>query len=341
MRKVYSVKDFGAVADGVTLDTLAFNRAIRVAAETGGVVFIPDGEYLISGVERVSGIRLDSAENAVVKGRDRIEDYARVPYDPENKYAVLGKGPYGTFAKHAALYAHEAENIEIVGVKVIFNDLAYDKEVPLNPIILDEDSILGVKYIRQPSRYYFPADERPVGLYLSKCKDIRVDNCRFEKSPIYSVWALYCENLVFQSVCIRNSKYQWNGDGLHFSACRRVKIFDCDIDASDDCIAVDGNCGGSSYDFTVKNCRLRTCMHAIRLFTGLDFGLQESCAGDYAKYALHDFRIVPGPTHTNLIFDIAVPFEIRTPEHLLKEEIDSKIRAIDPTYFTVITIDRI
>ena len=59
------------------------------------------------------------------------------------------------------------------------------------------------------------------------------------------------------------------------------------------------------------------------------------------RIEIHDFRIVPGPTHTNLIFDIAVPFEIKTPEVDLKEEIDQRIRALDPSYFTVITVDRI
>ena len=59
-----------------------------------------------------------------------------------------------------------------------------------------------------------------------------------------------------------------------------------------------------------------------------------------SEIELHDFRIVPGLTHTNLIFDIAVPFEVKTPEQTLKEEIDAKIRSIDPSYFTVITVDR-
>ena len=56
---------------------------------------------------------------------------------------------------------------------------------------------------------------------------------------------------------------------------------------------------------------------------------------------LHDFRMVPGFTHTNLIFDIAVPFENKTPEQELKSEIGARICAIDETYFTVITVDRI
>ena len=55
---------------------------------------------------------------------------------------------------------------------------------------------------------------------------------------------------------------------------------------------------------------------------------------------LHDFRMVPGLTHTNLIFDIAVPFELKTPEGTIKEEIERRVHALDPNYFTVITVDR-
>ena len=68
---------------------------------------------------------------------------------------------------------------------------------------------------------------------------------------------------------------------------------------------------------------------------------KEAVAAVDVRIELHDFRIVPGLTHTNLIFDIAVPFEIKTQEHLLKDMIDAKIRAVDPSYFTVITVDRI
>ncbi len=58
------------------------------------------------------------------------------------------------------------------------------------------------------------------------------------------------------------------------------------------------------------------------------------------RIGLHDFRMVPGFTHTNLIFDIAVPFEIKTTPAKLKELIGDKVAAIDDTYFTVITVDR-
>ena len=68
--------------------------------------------------------------------------------------------------------------------------------------------------------------------------------------------------------------------------------------------------------------------------------VKEAVAEIDARIDVHDFRMVPGLTHTNLIFDVAVPFEVEIPERTLKEEIDGRIQALDPTYFTVITVDR-
>ncbi|MBO7341853.1 MAG: cation transporter, partial [Clostridia bacterium] len=56
---------------------------------------------------------------------------------------------------------------------------------------------------------------------------------------------------------------------------------------------------------------------------------------------IHDFRMVPGHTHTNLIFDMAVPFEVKTPDATLKEQMAQAVAKDAPCYFTVITIDRV
>ena len=55
---------------------------------------------------------------------------------------------------------------------------------------------------------------------------------------------------------------------------------------------------------------------------------------------IHDFRFVRGNTHTNLIFDVAVPFECDWHEERVKREIASAVSRLDPSYFTVITVDR-
>ena len=57
-------------------------------------------------------------------------------------------------------------------------------------------------------------------------------------------------------------------------------------------------------------------------------------------FRIHDFRFVRGTTHTNLIFDIAVPFECKRTDGEICDAVGDCIRKIDPTYFTVVTVDR-
>ncbi len=55
---------------------------------------------------------------------------------------------------------------------------------------------------------------------------------------------------------------------------------------------------------------------------------------------LHDFRFVEGRTHSNLIFDISAPFELKLSDNDLKRAVSDKLSKKDPNYFAVITIDR-
>jgi cation diffusion facilitator family transporter len=58
------------------------------------------------------------------------------------------------------------------------------------------------------------------------------------------------------------------------------------------------------------------------------------------RLQVHDFRLVRGQTHSNLIFDIAAPFECALSDDVLKTTVTEKIQEIDPHYCTVITVDR-
>ncbi len=58
------------------------------------------------------------------------------------------------------------------------------------------------------------------------------------------------------------------------------------------------------------------------------------------RLKIHDFRYVHGTTHSNLIFDIAVPFEIKMTDDEIKRAVSTAVSNIDPSYFTVLTIDR-
>ena len=58
-----------------------------------------------------------------------------------------------------------------------------------------------------------------------------------------------------------------------------------------------------------------------------------------AALTLHDFRMVKGTTHTNLIFDVVVPYHTDYTVEQLKEGIETRLREIDPAYCAVIQID--
>lgn len=55
---------------------------------------------------------------------------------------------------------------------------------------------------------------------------------------------------------------------------------------------------------------------------------------------IHDFRIVDGPSHTNLIFDVLLPRKCEYSESEFKELVELKMKSENERYFTVITIDR-
>jgi len=55
---------------------------------------------------------------------------------------------------------------------------------------------------------------------------------------------------------------------------------------------------------------------------------------------VHDFRMVPGHTHTNIIFDAVIPLTVPRSDSALKSEICRIVKDLNETYFAVVTIDR-
>lgn len=64
------------------------------------------------------------------------------------------------------------------------------------------------------------------------------------------------------------------------------------------------------------------------IVTGMDHAL-----------SIHDFRVVEGPTHTNLIFDLVTPYEYPLKAAELAEAVDCAVKQLNPAYYTVITVE--
>lgn len=59
-----------------------------------------------------------------------------------------------------------------------------------------------------------------------------------------------------------------------------------------------------------------------------------------SRLSIHDFRFVEGATHSNLIFDITAPFELKLTDAQLTDLVSEQLTAVNPNYFAVITVDR-
>lgn len=62
-----------------------------------------------------------------------------------------------------------------------------------------------------------------------------------------------------------------------------------------------------------------------------------------AEISVHDFRMVPGPTHTNLIFDVVIPFGFRLPDEEVRKKAKAAAESLaegSEKFFAVVNIDK-
>ncbi|MBR7110383.1 MAG: cation-efflux pump, partial [Clostridia bacterium] len=55
--------------------------------------------------------------------------------------------------------------------------------------------------------------------------------------------------------------------------------------------------------------------------------------------SLHDFRVVKGFTHTNVIFDVVMPFDASYSQEKIKEIVNEKLQTYEKKYYAVIEFD--
>ena len=58
------------------------------------------------------------------------------------------------------------------------------------------------------------------------------------------------------------------------------------------------------------------------------------------EITIHDFRMVAGPTHTNVIFDAVVPYHFRLSDQTVEEKIRTAVRTLDGSYYAVVRVER-
>ena len=221
----FKVTDFGAVADGRTLNTSAIQKAIEAAAGKGGVVVIPAGTFLSGSIFLRPGVELRLDRDAVLLGSNRIEDYPKRETRIEGHFEAW---------RMALVNAQAMDKVRIHGEGKIDGNGAVFWEA------------FWQRRKENPKCTNLEV-ERPRLMFIDRCKDVRIEGLRFRDSGFWNLHVYRCRGVVIEGLDIHAPTIgKLRGpstDGMDIDSSQDVTIRKCKISVNDDNIALKGSKG--------------------------------------------------------------------------------------------------
>lgn len=256
-----SVKDFGGVGDGVTLNTEAFAKAMKhLSDKGGGHLDVPAGIWLTGPIEILSNCDLHVTPNAVII------------FDPDRDlYPIIQTVFEGLDTRRceSPVHAEGARNISITGGGVLDGSGEAWRMVKKSKLTAGEwrKLVASGGIVSRDGRIWYPDEGfekatmfsnmnvpsvdlteeqwneiksflRPNMVSLRNCENVLLEDCSFQNSPCWNVHPLMCKNLIVNRVNIRNPYYSQNGDAIDVDSCENVLITNSTFDAGDDGICI-------------------------------------------------------------------------------------------------------
>lgn len=288
--RVVSVVRYGAVGDGQTLNTEAFNHAMKdLSAQGGGTLIVPAGIWYTGPIVFASNINLHLEENALLLFTDDKDAYPLVETSFEGLNTRRAQSP---------ISAKNAVNIAITGKGAING--GGESWRPLKKDKVTErhwKQVVASGGVLKDPKYWFPSESalrgemmsrkgenvpttelsdedwhairdfmRPVMVSFISCKNVLLEGVLFENSPSWNIHPLMCENLIVDGITVRNPSYAQNGDGLDVESCRNVLILNSSFDVGDDaiCLKSGKDADGRKRNMPTENVLVENC----RVFKG-------------------------------------------------------------------------
>ena len=237
----FYVTDFGAIGDGITLNTKAIQSAIDACAKAGGgKVVLSSGKYLSGTIVMKSNVELHFAHNSTLLGSTRHEDY---PLQPLPKYRSH-KDQLGGF--HALIYTDEVENISLTGSGTIDGQ--------------------GKLQLPRPNPAAGDINGRPRNILFISSKNILVEGIHLRNSGVWNQHYLNCEDVKIHKISVYNHSNK-NNDGIDIDGCRRVILSNSIIDSDDDGITLKSTGSAPCEDIVITNCVVSSFCNAIKAGT--------------------------------------------------------------------------
>jgi polygalacturonase len=233
-RKVFDVRDYGAVGDGTTSDTAAIQRAIdAAAAERAALVLLRGGKrYLAGALTLKAGLEFHLADDAELLVSTNPADFGNRP----------------------ALSATNAHGLRITGTGTINGR---------SPEFMERYD--------QADEWWRPKSFRPRLVVLTGCRDLEIHGITLHQAPSWTLHLLGCEHGLVDGITIRNQLDVPNCDGIDPDHCRDLEIRNCAITCGDDAIVIKTTRQGAQYGATrgihVHDCVLETQDAGVKIGT--------------------------------------------------------------------------
>lgn len=258
--RLYLITDYGAVNDGITLNTKAINGAIETCSqEGGGKVVIPEGVWITGPIRLQSNVNLHVEEGALVLFSENFDDYPFIYTYFEGRRDFRAMPP---------LFGDTLENIAITG-KGVF-DGSGDAWRPVKKMKTTEDQwedlVRSGGFVSEDGNTWWPNEQayrvsldpdryrslletlpdkdkykpfyRPALVQLVSCDRVLLDGPLFQNSPGWCIHPLMCSNLTVNDIRVKNPWYAQNGDGIDVESCTYVRITNSYFDVGDDAICI-------------------------------------------------------------------------------------------------------
>ena len=293
-KMIANLADFGGVGDGLTLNTVAFAKAIAsLAKKGGGELIVSPGIWLTGPIQLRSKIDLHLECGALLKFSGDFKLYPLTVIDMEGEKEVDSTSP---------ISGQYLEDIAITGEGII--DGGGDAWRPVKKDKLTEsdwralvkfggvlnergntwwpssEAIAGVKNVERLQNAgslkledYEPFHQflRPKMVRLIGCKKVLLEGVTFQNPPNWTLNPALCEDVSILNVKVHNSYAAQNSDALDLESCRCAVIRDCTFDAGDDgiCLKSGKDAAGRRIGVPTENVLIEGCTvyHAHGGFT--------------------------------------------------------------------------
>ena len=296
----FRITDYGAVGDGVTDCTAAFQNAIAACnGAGGGRVVVPTGTYFTGAIHLLSDVNLYISANAVIRFSTNSNAYLPVVFTRHECTEVMSYSPF--------IYAFQQTNVAITGEGII------DGQGPSGPWpqwvssgLESQDTAalvdMGNNDVSVDQRIFGAGHYlRPNFIQPFRCRNVLIEGVTFSNSPMWVLNPVYCTNVTIQrvKVNINTSLFSANSDGCDPDSSTDVLIRDCTFNDGDDCIAIksgrdrDGRrVNIPSQNIVVQNCKFQAGHGGVTAGSETAAGITnvfvENCAFDSAslQYAM-------------------------------------------------------